>query len=142
MDAKLKILVIDDTIINLDIIVESLSDDYSVYAAIDGISGLEIAVEVKPDLILLDIRMPNLDGFGVLKALKNAKATSEIPVIFLTAENNLENITKGFKAGVVDYMMKPFEIEEIKNKIKTHLNFKKSKRIIKNQNIAHEQATC
>ena len=139
MEGKSKILVIDDTAENLDIIVDSLNDEYTVFAAIDGASALGLIKKNQPDLILLDIMMPAMDGFEVLKILKSDENYSEIPVIFLTAMNQLQNKTKGFKAGVVDYIVKPFEIEEVKVRVKTHIDLKKSKEIIKDQNIILEQ---
>ena len=139
MEDKSKILVVDDTAENLDIVVESLHGEYTVFAAIDGSTALELVDRVKPDLILLDIMMPVMDGFEVLKILKDDKLTSEIPVIFLTAMDQLQNKTKGFQAGVVDYIVKPFEIEEVKVRVKTHIDLKKSKEFIKNQNLILER---
>ncbi|MDP8207182.1 MAG: hybrid sensor histidine kinase/response regulator [Candidatus Electryonea clarkiae] len=121
------ILVVDDTEANIDILVESLGDKYELSVALDGETALEIVDESPPDLILLDIMMPEMDGYDVCAALKLNADTRDIPVIFLTAAVNIESKTKGFKLGAVDYITKPFEIREVEARVITHLSLKYAK---------------
>ena len=91
-----------------------------VYAT-SGIQGLERAISTLPDLILLDIMMPDMDGFSVCKTLKSNEQTQNIPIIFLSAKSGTDNIIKGFEYGAVDYISKPFRAEELKARVLTHL---------------------
>ncbi|MBI9102930.1 MAG: response regulator [Spirochaetales bacterium] len=118
------ILIVDDTATNLDILVDSLGDDYDISDAIDGFSALKILEKVNPDLILLDIMMPGMDGYEVCEKLKENPATADIPVIFLTALSEIKNKTRGFEVGGVDYITKPFEVTEIKARVKTQLSLR------------------
>ncbi|MBC3797517.1 HD-GYP domain-containing protein [Acetobacterium tundrae] len=115
------VLIVDDTEINIDILVEALGDDYELSVAMDGESTLEIVKMERPDLILLDIMMPGMSGYEVCKKLKTNAATSDIPIIFLTAMTDIESKRRGFEAGAVDYITKPFEILEVKARVQTHL---------------------
>ncbi|MBC3889545.1 response regulator [Acetobacterium paludosum] len=115
------ILIVDDTEINIDILVETLGDDYELSVAMDGESALEIVNMEWPDLILLDIMMPGMSGYEVCEKLKKNPATAAIPIIFLTAMTDIESKTRGFEAGAVDYITKPFEILEVKARVQTHL---------------------
>ncbi len=122
---KQTILGVDDTPENLDILQALLSDEYNMKIASSGLVALKIAQsEPTPDLILLDVNMPGMDGYEVCKELKANNGTDEIPVIFVTAETNEQDITKGFEAGAVDYISKPFNPNELKARINTHLNLK------------------
>ena len=128
------ILVVDDTEANVDILVEALDTDYDVSVAMDGKSALESVSMNPPDLILLDIVMPEMDGYEVCNRLKSDTKTVDIPVIFLTAMTDLENKTKGFELGAVDYITKPFEILEVKARVNTHLTLKTAKEFLAKQN--------
>ncbi len=116
------VLVVDDTEANIDILVEALDNEYEVSVAIDGESALEIVDTDPPDLILLDIMMPGLDGYEICRRIKSKPGTSDIPIIFITAMDEIENKTKGFELGAVDYITKPFESMEVKARVKTHLS--------------------
>ncbi|CAN2041322.1 histidine kinase [Candidatus Magnetomoraceae bacterium gMMP-15] len=118
------ILLVDDAKANIDILFQALIDDYELGVAVDGESAIEYVKSEPPDLILLDIMMPDMDGYEVCQCLKNDASTRDIPIIFLTAMNELENKTAGFEAGAVDYITKPFEIGEVKARVKTHLTLK------------------
>ena len=119
------ILAVDDTPENLDILNGLLSDNYNMKVATNGLVALKIAQsQPTPDLILLDVNMPGMDGYEVCKELKANDVTHEIPVIFVTAEMNEEDITAGFEIGAVDYVGKPFNPNELKARITTHLNLK------------------
>jgi DNA-binding response OmpR family regulator len=117
-----KVLVVDDLPDNLDVLCRSLEDTgYNVMVATDGQSALEVADYAGPDLILLDVMMPGMDGYETCRRLKAAKKTAETPVIFLTARDETEGIVEGFQVGGVDYVTKPFKKEELLVRIRTHL---------------------
>src|ERR1035437_7812180 len=104
------ILIVDDTPINLGVVVETLENrGYRLVVAQDGMEGLQRAAFVKPDLILLDVMMPGMDGFEVCRRLKNNADTADIPVIFMTALAEVEHKITGFKVGGVDYVTKPID---------------------------------
>lgn len=117
------ILIIDDTTTNLDILVELL-DAYDVIDAISGKDALEIVGEEKIDLILLDIMMPEMDGYEVCRRIKENKKTKDIPVIFITAKTDEDSIEKAFNVGGIDYVSKPFKPKELLARVKTHLEFR------------------
>jgi DNA-binding response OmpR family regulator len=121
------ILIVDDTESNVDILVEALCDDYDVSVALDGESALENLKIETPDIILLDIMMSGMDGYEVCRLIKANKDTAEIPIIFLTAMTDINSKTKGFELGAVDYIIKPFEILEVKKIVQTHLALKLEK---------------
>jgi len=104
-----KILIIEDD----DIIRDNISDalnlyNYQIYTAINGRDGLQLAIKMSPDLILCDIKLPLLNGYEVLEALKNDENTQLIPFILISAKSNQEDIYKGMNLGAVDYIIKPF----------------------------------
>jgi serine phosphatase RsbU (regulator of sigma subunit) len=116
------ILIVDDTPINLGVISGALKDTYKTKVATNGEKALAIASsEDKPDLILLDVMMPVMDGYEVCRRLKANSATQSIPVIFLTGQTGTEDETKGFGVGAVDYIHKPFSEAVVKARVHTHL---------------------
>ncbi len=115
------VLVVDDTETNIDILMDILADDYDVVVAMDGEGALEAVEEDRPDLLLLDIMMPDMDGFEVCRQLKDNPETADIPVIFLSALAEDEDKQKGFDLGAVDFLTKPFDPAEIQTKVKQHL---------------------
>ena len=122
---KPKILIVDDTPANIDILGEILKDDYEISVAVNGETALEIAASVNPpDLVLLDIMMPEMDGYEVLKRLKKIEPAKAIPVIFVTAKIENEDETEGFSLGAVDYIRKPFSAEVTRARIKSQLELK------------------
>ncbi len=114
------ILIVDDNEINIDILLGALNK-YDIIAALSGKEALDIVKKEKVDLILLDIMMPTLDGYEVCKILKNSDKYSNIPIIFLTAKNETDDIKKGFEYGAIDYIVKPFNPSELDIRINTHL---------------------
>jgi len=119
---KPKLLIVDDTPENIQVLMGTLKDQYAIVAAINGEKALKLAVaKPQPDLILLDIMMPGMDGFEVCQRLKADAATCEIPVIFLSALDDTVNKVKGFSMGAVDYISKPFHPEEVLVRVNTHL---------------------
>ncbi len=123
---KRSILAVDDTPENLDVVKRILSSEYIVKAAVNGKMGLKIAATQKPDLILLDIMMPEMDGYEVCRRLKSDPATRDIPVIFLTAMDQTEDETKGFELGAADYISKPVSPPVLEARVKTHLALKQN----------------
>jgi len=133
------ILIVDDTPENLSILGEFLSD-YKVKVALDGPKALAVAFsDPKPDLILLDIMMPGMDGYEVCIKLKENSGTKDIPVIFISAMNEVADKVKGFQVGAVDYVTKPFQIEEVKSRINTHITLSELRNRLKNINQELEQ---
>jgi putative two-component system response regulator len=120
-DNQKTILVVDDTELNVNILMDLLDDKYDVLAALDGLSALELTEEEDVDLILLDIMMPGIDGFEVCKRLKQNPKTKEIPIIFITAKTDDDSIEKAYSIGGVDYIAKPFRAREVRSRIANHL---------------------
>ncbi len=116
------VLVVDDTESNIDILVAALGGEYDISVAIDGESALETVNTYPPDLILLDIMMPGIDGYEVCRRIKSEPKTADIPIIFITAMSEIQNKTQGLELGAVDYITKPFETMEVKARVKTHLS--------------------
>ena len=137
--AECTVLVVDDTEANLDILVDALGDIYDVSVAMDGESALETVEEEPPDIILLDIMMPGMDGYEVCQRLKDNPDYARIPVIFLTALTEVENKTKGFRMGAVDYITKPFEVLEVQARVRTHLSLVMASRELEMQNEILEE---
>lgn len=115
------ILIVDDTKANIQILMELLDERYDVIASRDGQGAIEMAIEDKPDLILLDVVMPEMDGFEVCRELKKNKKTKEIPIIFLTAQTNEDSIEKAYEVGGIDYITKPFKQKELLARVKREL---------------------
>lgn len=120
MKERVSILVVDDTESNADMLLAILKD-YDVIPATSGEDALEIAKSEKLDLILLDILMPDINGYEVCKQLKEDQKTASIPVIFITAKNDEESIEKAYDIGGIDYVTKPFRPIELRARIKTQL---------------------
>jgi diguanylate cyclase (GGDEF)-like protein/PAS domain S-box-containing protein len=129
------ILIVDDTPANLAVAVEYLEDNsFRVIVAQDGEECLERAQLVLPDLILLDVMMPGIDGFETCRRLKSIQSTREIPVIFMTALADTRDKLMAFAAGAVDYVSKPFQVEELLARIKTHLTLRAMQQQLAKQN--------
>ena len=114
------VLIVDDTEANIDILMEIL-EEYDLVVAMDGESALETVEEELPALILLDVLMPDIDGFEVCKRLKSSPETATVPIIFLSALSEDEEKQKGLDLGAVDFITKPFDPSEIQTKVKQHL---------------------
>jgi len=134
-----KVLIIEDSETNIDILVASLKDDYELTIAIDGYEALAAVDREIPDLILLDVIMPGMSGYEVCNRLKSREKTQDIPVLFLTAMNDVQDKARAFELGAVDYLTKPFEILELKARVKNHLDLKFTKMLLANQNHRLEQ---
>lgn len=122
------LLIVDDVSQNLQVLGNALrEDEYDISAAISGKQALAIAAETHPDLILLDIMMPEMDGFETCRRLKEDPSTRDIPIIFLTAKMAPEDIVRGFELGAVDYVTKPFNRQELLARVAIHLELKRSR---------------
>ena len=132
------ILIVDDTPENIDILVEILND-FEKQIAINGADALETAWEGDtPDLILLYIMMPEMNGYDVCEKLRADERTKNVPVIFLTAKTQKDDIVKGFEVGGQDYITKPFDARELMERVKTQLELKTQREILKNMNVILE----
>jgi diguanylate cyclase (GGDEF)-like protein len=121
---KAKLLVVDDQPINIQVMYQAFGSDYQVFMATSGDQALTICNNNPPDLILLDIVMPGMDGFEVCKRLKADEATSHIPVIFVTAHTDAAQETHGLSLGAVDFIAKPVNPNVVRARVKTHLTLK------------------
>lgn len=142
--ADYKIMIVDDVSGNIDVLTAILREEtIKTESALSGKEAIKIVETVKPDLILLDILMPEMDGFEVCKQLKANPATAEIPIIFITALTEKKDMLKGLTCGAVDYIIKPFNAQELLARIYLHLELKNSRDEIKKQrdelNIKNQQ---
>ncbi|KAB2953894.1 response regulator [Heliorestis acidaminivorans] len=124
------VLVVDDVAENIDILTGILKDEYIVKAAVNGKMALKVAEKTLPDLILLDIMMPEMDGYEVCHLLKKNPFTSHIPVIFVTTRDQENDELKGFESGAVDYINKPVNPLIVKARIKTHIALSDQKKAL------------
>lgn len=139
MDSNTHILIIDDVVDNIQVAMNILKEDgYDFSFATQGAEALALIEQasIKFDLILLDIMMPGIDGFGVCQMLQNDPQTKEIPIIFLTAKVDIDSVSKGFTLGAVDYITKPFHAEELLARVRTHLDLYHAKKLLQANNIA------
>ena len=112
-----KILIVEDVEMNRDLLVQLLEDDYELAEAVDGRQGLETAIEVKPDLILLDIALPEMDGYEVTKAVREHAEIKGTPIIAVTAHAMAGDEEKALEVGCNDYLSKPIDEEELWDKV-------------------------
>ena len=137
------ILLVDDTPTNLGVLFDSLSNSgFKILVALDGESAIEQVDYVVPDLILLDILMPGIDGFETCHRLKSKDSTKDIPVIFMTALTETVDKVKGFGVGAVDYITKPIQTEEVLARVNTHLSIQNLKKALLEQNERLQQEIC
>lgn len=133
-DSNYKILIVDDDSDALKVVGSVLLEkNIDISLAQNGQTALKRVEEIKPDIILLDISMPDISGFEVCKRLKKNEKTKDIPIIFLTARDQTNEVVEGFKLGAVDYITKPYEKDILKARIDTHLEIKHSRDIIETQ---------
>lgn len=133
---KQKILIVDDTPGNIDVLSAALKKlDLTVAAATSGERALKVLATLKPDLILLDVMMPGIDGFETCRRIKAMKEFADVPIIFVTAKTETSDILTGFSVGGVDYILKPFCHEEVAVRVKTHLLLRKTQLDLRNLNF-------
>jgi DNA-binding response OmpR family regulator len=132
---KATILIVDDIPDNIGVLLDFLMDkNFRVLVAEDGESAIEQVMFLKPDLILLDVMMPGIDGFETCRRLKENNLTSDVPVIFMTALSDLDDKVRGFNSGAVDYITKPIQHEEVLARINTHLSLQQLREELKQTN--------
>lgn len=142
MNKQAVILAVDDNALNLQLISSLLTGNgYKVVVTGSGINALKYLSLKQPDLVLLDVMMPGMSGYEVLQNMRSNPATAEIPVIFLTAKAELNDIIYGFKLGAVDYITKPFRNEEVLARVQTHVELLRAKQELNEKNIRLNELT-
>jgi DNA-binding NtrC family response regulator len=137
-----KVLLVDDLPANLAVLTATLEPaGYEILAVSDGATALRVAAKARPGLILLDVMMPEMDGLETCRQLKQNEATRDIPVIFVTARGDPHGVLAGFAAGGVDYVVKPFQAEEVAARVATHLKISRLKHELQDKNQALEART-
>jgi PleD family two-component response regulator len=132
---------VDDTPDNLTVLRQMLAEqNYMVRPALNGEIAIKAVNMSSPDLILLDIRMPGMDGYEVCKQLKSEEKTRSIPVIFISALNELDDKVKAFSLGGVDYITKPFQAQEVLARVKTHLSLRSLQKSLEDKNTQLQKA--
>lgn len=134
MNNEKKVLIVDDEKMNIIALAHFLKPDFEIIVAADGASGIEAAEKHLPDIILLDIIMPEINGFDVIIKLKETNSTKEIPVIFITGLNCNEDEDKGLSLGAADFIFKPFNKSIVKKRIETQLKLIELEQTIENLN--------
>jgi diguanylate cyclase (GGDEF)-like protein len=124
MESRPRLLIVDDEPINIQSLYEIFRQEYEVFIATNALQGLEICDNNPPDLILLDIVMPGMNGLEMCRQLKSNQRTQDIPIIFVTAYGNPEEETRGLDAGAVDFIMKPFNCAVVRARVNTHMTMK------------------
>src|SRR4030095_13581450 len=138
-----RILVVDDTPANIQALSGTLKErGYQISVATNGKQALDVLARVQPDLILLDVMMPEMDGFETCRRIKASEHWRHIPAIFLTAKTETADIVQGFELGAVDYVAKPFNAHELLARVSTHLTMHELRRSLADKNVelgrAHE----
>jgi sigma-B regulation protein RsbU (phosphoserine phosphatase) len=122
--SECRVLIVDDVKANVDVLVQALRDEYKLSVALDGEKALEAVEKSPPDLVLLDIVMPGIDGYEVCRRLRAAEATRELPVMFLSSLEDVKDKARGFEVGGNDYLTKPFEVLEVRARVRSLLKAK------------------
>jgi sigma-B regulation protein RsbU (phosphoserine phosphatase) len=131
--SECRVLLVDDAKPNLDILVEGLKAEHKLSLAMNGETALQVAARTPPDLVLLDIVMPDLDGYEVCRRLRAMPETAEVPIMFLSSLEEVQNKTRGFEAGANDYLTKPFDMLEVKARVRSLLKAKAYNDAVKEQ---------
>jgi response regulator RpfG family c-di-GMP phosphodiesterase len=141
MDKRFKILVVDDEPINIKVITAALKSEYDVFSSVSGYDAISKLKEYMPDLILLDVMMPDLNGFDVCRIIKADASFAEIPVVFLTALDSTDGETQGLELGGIDYLTKPVNMPLLKLRVHNHIELKRRSDIVREQRdlLAHQK---
>ena len=132
---KARILIVDDLKSNIKVLAQILRSDYEISVAMNGKQALESARRDDPDLVLLDVEMPDMDGYEVCEHLKSQETTHDIPIVFVTGKDTEEDETKGLKLGAVDYITKPFRKNIVQARVKTHVALRLAYQTIEKQKL-------
>jgi len=136
MDLSYNILIVDDVSDNIKVAMNILKEsNYNFSYAVNGRQALDIIKQKNFDLILLDVMMPKMSGFEVIKVLKERANTKDIPIIFVTAKADIDSLAKGFELGAVDYITKPFHSAELLSRVATHLELYRSRKVLEQNNL-------
>ncbi|MDD2367128.1 MAG: response regulator [Desulfuromonadaceae bacterium] len=133
MSDRPSVLIVDDEAINIQILESALRTDYEIYSALNGFDAISLVKEKMPDLILLDVMMPELSGFDVCKIIKDEVSFAHIPVIFMTALDTIAGEFTGLDIGGIDYMTKPVNFDLLKLRVRNHVELKKRHDLIMEQ---------
>jgi len=133
MTEKARILIVDDEPINVKIVEHALCDTYDTISACNGYEAIRIVKKTPPDLILLDVMMPDLNGFDVCRIIKADERLSDIPVLFLTAMDSVAGEIMGLELGGTDYLAKPVNLDLLKLRVRNHIELKKRNDLIREQ---------
>jgi formate hydrogenlyase transcriptional activator len=140
MTESFTVMIVDDELFNLDVLEQELdTSGYRIVTASSGAEALDNVEKDKPDLILLDIIMPEIDGYEVCRRLKASDSSKDIPVIFMTALSDVEDKVKAFAAGGLDYVTKPFQSEEVMSRVRVHLELRRTRQQLVDQNQRLQQ---
>jgi len=129
---KNSVMIIEDEPMNITALMHILGKDYTIYAEKDSRNSIDTIKQVKPDLILLDVMMPEIGGFDIIKKLKNDEETKDIPVIFVTGKTTPEDEAMGFSLGAVDYINKPFSTDVVKMRVRHQMQIINQNRKLEN----------
>jgi len=143
MELKYHILIVDDVADNIQVAMSILKEEnYEFSFATSGDSALELIDNNSFDLILLDVMMPGLDGYEVCMRIRSNPETEDVPVIFVTAKSDVDSIRKGFETGAQDYIIKPFQADELLARVQTHIELYRAKKVLQHHNLSlHHQNT-
>ena len=133
MDKRFKILAVDDELFNIQVLTAALEDEYEMFTALGGHEAISMLKKHTPDLILLDVMMPDLSGFDVCSIIKSDATFSDIPVIFLTAFDTLDGEIRGLELGGIDYLTKPVNFELLKLRVRNHIELKERNDLVREQ---------
>ena len=133
-------MIVDDSPTNIDILASTLKGKYRLTIAKSGKEAIERVYQKLPHLILLDIMMPQMDGFEVCRRLKSKAETRDIPIIFITAMEEADQKTRGFELGAVDYITRPFHSSEVLARVQTHLTLRQMHRTLGEKNLIISRA--
>jgi len=133
MDNRFKILAVDDEPVNILLIESALEDEYEIFVALSGHDAISQLKEQKPDMILLDVMMPDISGFDVCKMIKSSAEFADIPIIFLTAMDSREDSRMGLDIGGIDYLTKPVDFDLLKLRVRNHIELKQRNDLVKEQ---------
>ena len=134
------VMIVDDTLSNIELLSESLGDDYELIIATSGTDALELIRADKPDLILLDVMMPGMDGYQLCTVLKGDPAIRDVPVIFVTAMCQEEDEIKGLELGAIDYVTKPISPHIVRARVRNHLELKRYRDLLETLSMAADRA--
>jgi CheY-like chemotaxis protein len=133
MDKRFRILAVDDESVNIQLMTAALKDEYDILTALNGRDAIDLVAEHTPDLILMDVMMPDISGFEVCKTIKADERFTDIPVIFLTAMDSQDGQLQGLELGGIDYLTKPINFPLLKLRVHNHIALKERNDLVKEQ---------